>query len=83
MPESAEDRDMALVREACKALSGHFDTVQIFCTRVSPREDGTVNVHQGEGNWFARYGQVAHWVKLQDALDGSRAIRRDEADDDE
>lgn len=62
-----ESSDMELVERHVQALGEHFDTVQIFCTRHEPYEkEGTVSVNLGEGNWHARYGQVAQWMIRQD-----------------
>ena len=56
-----------MVDKAARALSEHFDTVQILCTRhASGDEDGTVNISIGIGNWFARYGQVKEWCLKAD-----------------
>jgi hypothetical protein len=55
--------DIEMLRKAAEALGDHFDTCQIFCTRHMPAElDGTRTVNYGTGNWFARYGQVKHWI---------------------
>jgi hypothetical protein len=58
--------DLDRVKKACSELGEHFDTVQIFVTRHEPSEGGTVNVQWGEGNWFARYGQVKSWTISED-----------------
>lgn len=42
------------------ALAEHFDTVQVFCTLVG--DDGTHSFRSGAGNFYARMGQVKHWV---------------------
>ena len=55
------EQDMARLRAAIEVLGEHFDAVQIFATRYDP-PDGTVNVHDGTGNWFARFGQVSDWL---------------------
>jgi hypothetical protein len=61
------DPDLDMVTEHCTKLGEHFDTVQIFVTRhEAGKEDGTVNVNYGSGNWFARYGQVKEWVLRRD-----------------
>jgi len=53
-------RDLATVKGFAAQIAEHFDTVQIFCTKKVP--DGT-NVHTwGDGNWYARYGQIKEWV---------------------
>ena len=64
-----EDIDMERLKEACRTLGEYFETVQIFCTRVSDEEadeGGTVSCQHGTGNWFARKGQVTEWVLKQD-----------------
>lgn len=61
-PEDRE-RNVAILRKACEQLGETFDTVQIFVTRHEAGEhDGTINIHYGSGNWFARYGQVKNWM---------------------
>ena len=61
-----KDHDLSIVRKACGELMMHFDSVQVFVTRYEPSNDhGTVNVHCGRGNWFARFGQVQHWMDRQ------------------
>lgn len=55
--------DIERVTQALNSLGEHFDTVHIFATRHEPAEaDGTINVNNGVGNWFARYGQVKEWI---------------------
>lgn len=68
-----EARDIKLVDAAMIRLSEHFDSVQIFVTKVI--EDGqTAAVQKGCGNWYARRGQVQEWVAKED--EGSRdAVR--------
>lgn len=62
-PLSDEHPDVARVRQAAQALAEYYDSVQIFASRdESGEHEGTVNVHIGVGNWFARYGQVKDWV---------------------
>lgn len=74
----SEKSDVEMVRKHVQALGEHFDTVQIFCTRHEPFEkDGTISVNLGEGNWHARYGQVAEWMIKQDCY-----IRKDCAKED-
>lgn len=65
---SSSDSDIAVVRKAVEALGEHFDTVQIFVTRyeAEKKESQTVSVHDGMGNWHARYGQVLEWITTRD-----------------
>lgn len=65
--DKQDNSDVAIVRKHAEALGEHFDSVQIFTTRhESSEQDGTVTVHLGVGNWFARYGQVSEWLIKQD-----------------
>jgi hypothetical protein len=72
--------DVQRIKEACEALSEHFDTIHIFVTRLTDHEtdndQGTVNAQWGCGNWFARYGQIAAWIIKQD--EGTRREVRDD-----
>lgn len=62
-PEEQREADIALLRQACDRLGESFDCVQIFASRHMPAElDGTRVVNYGSGNWYARYGQVKHWL---------------------
>lgn len=55
--------DNERVMAALQTLIEHFDTVQIFVTRhEAGRCDGTIHVIHGEGNYFARLGQISEWV---------------------
>jgi hypothetical protein len=75
---SDKNEDLQRIEKHCEDLGEHFDTVQIFCTRLADDgEKGTVNIHFGRGNWFARYGFVAYWMKKQDEL-AAVDVRRDE-----
>lgn len=62
--------DVQRLKKACEDLSEHFDTIQIFATRVADEVDeekgGTVNCNWGSGNWFARYGHIRYWMIKQD-----------------
>lgn len=70
-----ENEDLKRIKEACQTLAEHFDSVHIFATRHESGElGGTVNVQYGEGNWFARLGQVQSWLTRQD--EGSRSEYR-------
>lgn len=61
--DDMSERDMARVDQALDLLREHFDTIQIFVSRNESGElDGTVTVHKGVGNWFARFGQVRAWM---------------------
>ena len=66
------DGDMDIIEMHCSELMKRFDTVQIFCTRYKPGENDTIDGVSGIGNWHARYGQVAQWLKRCDAYEASR-----------
>lgn len=57
--------DMKRIEKAIDELRLHFDTVQIFCTRVAILPDvgeTTQTMHNGSGNYYARYGQVKSFI---------------------
>ena len=60
--KSNHDEDIDEVAKAVGELMKRFDTVQVFATRYSPDDGGTVNLNQGQGNWFARYGHIREWL---------------------
>lgn len=64
--EEREEEDMAMLRNATAKLMEHFDTVHIFATRHNG-VTGTTTACYGEGNWYARRGQVGDWITKQDA----------------
>lgn len=58
-----KDRDEELLRKHVEQLGEHFDAVTILCTRHEQgTEDGTVQISDGCGNWFARYGHIREWL---------------------
>lgn len=63
--DRTQAEDLALVKRSVSQLAEHFDTVQIVCTRVVG--DGTVQVNNGVGNWYARYGSLRDWVIREEA----------------
>ena len=68
--ETQKDNDMLLLERHTKQLMEHFDTVQIFATRHRPgdAEGSTITADFGNGNWFARYGQIILWSENQTLL---------------
>lgn len=63
----SENDDTQRLKDACVVLIEHFDSVQIFCTRHEPEEEGgTIHAAWGAGNWFARFGQISEWMVKQD-----------------
>jgi len=55
----------------------HFDTVQIFATRHLPDRNETTALDCGDGNYYARFGQVEQWLMIENAT----AIRNDDEND--
>jgi hypothetical protein len=66
------DKKMALIENQAKLLKRSFDSVQIFASQYDEETCNTAHYTWGEGNFFARYGQVIQWLNNQD---------KDEADD--
>jgi hypothetical protein len=67
MDDTQRDKKMALIENQCKILMSSFDSVIIFATKY---ENGdTAHFVEGDGNWFARYGQVREWVNSQERVD--------------
>lgn len=65
MSETSKDSpDEGLLEKHAAELSEHFDSVQIFATRLEPKS--TRYWSHGEGNYFTRYGQVLDWMRRQD-----------------
>ena len=60
--------DIERVRPHAEALAAKFDTVQIFVTRHDATTGGTVSVNLGEGNQYARRGQVREWLLMDEAV---------------
>lgn len=75
------ERDRAEVKRHVVALMEHFDTVQIFCTRHHGKvnDSSTYHVQNGDGNYFARVGQVTEWLNLERAALVSEALGRRES----
>jgi len=64
MDDEIRQHDKEIVGKAIADLMKHFDTVQVFATRVEV-QDGkkvTVGAAYGDGNWYARTGQVRSWI---------------------
>lgn len=59
--------DEKRVRKAIDDLMEFYDSCQVFVTRHDQATlDGTLTMSMGQGNWFARYGQIRTWVIRQD-----------------
>lgn len=69
--------DIERIQKCIDQLSEHFDSVQVFCTRHEMgTDDGTINCTQGQGNWFARYGQIRAWVVRMEESDREQMRER-------
>jgi len=77
MDDSQKDKKLDLIKNQAKLLLASFDTVQIFATKHD-KQDGSVSYHWGDGNWFARYGQVKNWTCKQEAITVHDAKRDNE-----
>ena len=59
--DEIQEHDEQFVDGIVQQLRRHFDSVQIFVTRLEP-DQSTVAFATGEGNWYAIYGQVQEWL---------------------
>lgn len=69
---SAKNDDLGMLKQHVQDLMGKFDAVHIFATRHTPDEGGTVNCQFGNGNWFARYGQIKEWTIYEEQCIGNK-----------
>ena len=74
--DDIQKHDEELVEGVVSQLMQHFDTVQVFVTRVEPSGE-TIGFGPGRGNWYARYGQVHEWLENGGAM---HLTERDEED---
>lgn len=56
-----------LLKNAAARLMEHFDTVQIFAT-IHESSD-TSQYIEGQGNYFARKGQIQYWLEREVNID--------------
>ena len=63
--DSDRDVDLRYIKDACNVLMNKFDAVQIFVTRHDKKGHGTMNCHWGDGNWYARFGQISMWLEAE------------------
>lgn len=59
---------LELLANQCRVLMASFDTVQIFATKAEGGK--TEHFHSGDGNYFARYGQIKLWTLLEEIEPG-------------
>jgi len=79
--ENAKQTLMPMIDKMCADLCEHVDSVQIFITKKT--EDGkgsTITLTRGMGDWYARYGFVAYWLKEQEgyAQERGRSMCKDD-----
>ncbi len=72
--DKESEADLKRCEDAARALGEYFDTVHIFVTRHESCRDGTVNIQWGQGNWFARKGQISEWL-LREEEDTREHVR--------
>lgn len=62
------ERLNAMVDKFVADVSEYSDSVQVFVTAYEPTEaEGTVSIISGNGNWYARYGQVKAFAATAEA----------------
>jgi hypothetical protein len=76
MPDEIRDHDQKIVNKALDQLLLHFDSAEVFVTRLDGEK--TVAGAFGRGNWYARYGVVAEWVDNGGGLDVGESEEADE-----
>lgn len=71
-----KDPEIELLEKHIAQLMEHFETVQIFVTRHDAGQ-GTFNINLGDGNFFARLGQVQEWITKSNELSKENVRRQD------
>jgi hypothetical protein len=71
-PADDEGEAVEPVKRSCAFLLKHFEHVQVFAQRRT-RDGSTETVAWGEGNYYARFGQVRQWVIGEEAAVKHRA----------
>ncbi len=67
MPDEIQKYDEEYADGIVKQLLRHFDSAQLFLTRLEP--DGrTLAFSPGSGNWYTRFGQVQEWLNNGGAM---------------
>lgn len=62
LSSNERDEDLARLDKHVNQLAEHYDSVQIFVTRMDGANDQTMTANRGAGNWCARFGQISEWV---------------------
>jgi hypothetical protein len=69
MNEDQHLKKRALIENQLKILKSSFDNVQIFASSFDPSDGTTDYWTLGEGNVYAREGQVRDWVEGDKGLE--------------
>jgi len=66
-PEETEQAQeaMRVLNAHAHALMSRFDTVQIFVTKHDDKDGSTNSFVLGEGNFYARLGQIGEWISAK------------------
>lgn len=65
MDDNQRDKKLELLKNQAKVLRQSFDTVQIFVGK-NDEETGVTTMYWGDGNYYARYGQIRQWLLQED-----------------
>ncbi len=83
MSEAEAEEFKARVKKAALDLGEYADSVQIFISVNAGETSSTISYEFGTGSFYARYGQIAEWMTMQEQFQRNEAIRRDAKRDDE
>jgi len=84
-----KNKTAAVLESQCAQLMEHFDSVQIFVTKHNKLTRYVSAFHVGDGNYYARLGQVREWIMIEDEREKIKLkrvmndIQYDETEDDE
>ena len=76
--DAAPEIGVEMVKKYTMLLMEHFDSVQIFCTRFNSAEQNTTKLCLGDGNFYARFGQVSEWIEQEKEQSRINARERNE-----
>jgi len=54
------------IEDMCTELHKYSDSVRIFVNFYDERTGETHSITSGTGNYFAQFGHVKEWVKIQE-----------------
>lgn len=73
-----KELDEKRLDDAVKTLSEHWDTVHVFVSRFEGGDDaGTHHAFRSYGSFYARYGQIRHWLLAEDEATREKARSQD------